>query len=664
MANQTTYPRIYQFALLTKTWRSLLALGLIGMGGVAIDTIHGQLQAPINLASFVEGSSFFTLLIAGLSFALARQINGWIRFLAVVLSCAPFLYIFIDNPPFPRDFVPGLAVGAMQCVAGLFYLTTTLTGRLTLHATHFDYRFALRTLSVRYEDVLASFKPEGLLSEVTLGLRLKTGRSVVISTFGNRDDFLLDWLDSFPNEEQQAKERGWDNWQANPAFPRVYQNSLLTKIALAVGAITVGAFGVACICIPEAILVKGDVWFAAASLAPLIMVLVVLAEPRFDNVLKTVWSSGYLALLPILFFTVPGGAVQGLPAASLPFLRAFGSLCGLHGLFLLVANLRCRLVLHEDRLDYRGFLTTRTVADADIVETFDPKAGAPFCISLQLKSGKVQRIINFGRVDPAFEEWISGFANREIEASDRELERMKGDGRLGDSADQRMTAYRRDLKWLSWLWWPRIALYGWAICFPYPYDICMYAMLAAPVLVVLIIISQRWRWSMHTDNSVYPLGLGFNLAAGAAAALGLRGFLDYNMIDWLAPFAWSAGIAFALMLLVCWIEGRFPWKALAGAYVLYFCYAWGGLLFLNEWLDPHEPKMEPVAVTAFDNDSKYPTVTVQRADGETLQYKGRIAPKGKIGDVVCLYSGSGALGWGWYEGSKCPAKKPAVPSGR
>lgn len=660
MANQTTYPRIYQFSLLTKAWRSLVALGLVTAGGVLIVAGHGQFRLPANLADFVEGASFFALLFAGLFFACIRQVNGWIRLLVSAASCAPMPFLFEHNPPFLRDFAPGLAAGSMLCAIGLFYLLTALNGRLTLHPAHLEYRFALRTLNVRYADILAGFRPHWLMSEMTLGLRLKTGKPVTISTFGRRDDSLIDWLGSFPNEEQQTGEREWDNWQANPVFPRVYQNSPIRKIGLTAGALALSAFGAACMGIPQGVLVTGDVWFMAAVLAPMVMVLVLLAEPRFSAVLKTAWALGYLVLLPALFIAAPSGTIMGMPTAAIPFLRAFGGLCGLHGLFLLVANLRCHLVLHKDRLEYRGFLTARTIAYADIIETFNPRTGSPFCISLSLNSGKTQRVINFGRFDPAFDEWINGFTNREATASVRERVRMEGDNRLGTNPDERMNAYRRDLKWLNWLWWPRIVLYGWAICFPRPYEICMYTMMAAPVVVVLFVALQRWRWSMHTDNSIYPLGLGVNLAAGAAAALGLRGMLDYNMIDWLAPVVWSACAALVLMLLVCWIEDRFPWKTLVGAYVVYFCYAWGGLLFLNASIDRHTPKVEPASVTAFDKDSKYPTVTLRRADGKIFNYKGRIARNGKIGDTLCLYSGSGALGWGWYEGGKCPVNKPAA----
>ena len=660
MARQTTYPRIYGFPPATKAWRSLLALFLFASGGALIDALHGQFPIPANLASLVEGASFFTLLFGGMFFAFTRQINGWIRLLVLLATCAPLPLIFVHNPPFPRDFTPGLAVGAMLCAIGLFYLLTTLNGRLTLHATHLEYRFALRTVSVRYGDILATFKPEAVMSEATVGLRLQTGKPVIISTFGQQDKSLFEWLDSFPNEEQQRQETAWDNWQTHPVYPRLYQNRPWAKIGLMIGALTLGAFSVACICLPASVLAKGDLWFFAALLAPMIMLLVVMMEPRFGDALKSVLAVAYLAFLPALFLNMPSGAIQGMPMASMPFLRALGGLCGLHSLFLLVANLRSRLVLHEDRLEYRGFLTTRTIAYADIIETFAPGTGSPFYIGLRLKNDKAHRIIRFGRSDPAFVEWLNRFPNREARESDQERVRMEGDSRLGTNPDERMMAYHRDLKWLNWLWWPRIALYGWAICFPRPYGICMYAMLAAPVLVLAIIVSQRWRWSMHTDNSVYPLGLGVNLAAGAAGALGLRGFLDYNMIDWPVPLAWSAGAALVLMLLVCWIEGRFPWKTLAGAYVAYLCYAWGGLLFLNAWLDTQRPKVEPVIVTAVDNDSKYPTVTIRRADGKTLTYKGRLARNGKIGDTVCLYSRSGALGWGWYDSDKCPAKTPAT----
>ncbi len=662
MTPQPIYPRTYEYGPLKKAMQALLYLGTSGLGVAEIALSRGLVPAPARLETFVGLFVLLALSYSALYFCLVPRVSLWTRGTFVLAVCGLW-YAVIDLGAvfiqFPKGFWAIQAASLMLCGACLYFLAGALRGRLILHAGLLDIRGALSSRSVRYADILDVSRPSITSDQHLVTLKLRDGKSLAIGVFGHADSTFVHWLDSLPDSKRDGWAHQWRTWRANPVYPRIYLQGRVAKTVLSLLSLLVCGCGVAFVLVGLDLAPEIDRPWTLVAVGLLPLSFVVMAEPRWGVVTKTilVLADWRIFVAHMTAYTAPLGP-KGAPPPNFPWIEsAVGAVFFVQGLVFLVTTLRSRLVLHADRIDYRSFLTTRTVRDADIARTFD-YWNSPFSsVGLELKTGRPVRIVNVGRFDPAFSDWLNSSPNKEIDDKARARQQLLANSDLGTNPTERMNAFRRDVRRLNvWSWIGRIAaVWGWIL--PYPYSICISVLIGLPIVAVLMVLGARSRWSMHTDNGSYPLGIGAELAMAPCLVLALRAFVDDHVFDWIVPAMYGVGAALGLMGLVCLIERRFRWQALATGFLVYVCYAWGGLMTFNVMLDTGPRKAVPVKVLKFERGDKYSSLTVSRPDegphGKSIDIP---FPRhtARAGDTVCLIVHQGALGWSWYYDSPCP----------
>lgn len=661
MTDQPTYPQTYQYRVLKKAMLAMMYLAFCGLGLAAVALIRGMIPAPDRFGALAEMSAVFALAISAIYVCITPQVRLWLRVVFSLTALGLLVAFFYPNPDLdhlPRNFWVIEAAGPLLIGVNLYFLTRALRGKLVLYADRLDFRSAFFSRRVVYADVVDSYIPDLRSDQNLIVLKLRDGTSLAVGTFGHWDAVIDGWIGDLPDEKEAARRRQWDDLVANPVFPRVYQQGAVAKTIVSLLSLGLCGVGVACLAVSRGLFPELQSLCDWAAISLLIMIVFIWIEPRYGSASKAILS---LACFGVF---LAGINVYNTHLAKAPLTQydqwvepAIGSLFLGLGLFWLIAALRTRLVLYDERIEYRGFLTTRTVHDADIVQTFEYESSF-HSIGLKLKSGKSVRIVNFGDYDAAFNAWITTFPNREREEKGRQLQRRVANPAFGGNEAESVRTYNTDFNRLKWLEWPIKLIAIWGMVYPFPYQICMAILMTLPVLAFVMVIASRKKWSMHF-NDMQNIGVGELVALGPAAILGLRGFVDNHTIDWITPLEWGAAVGLGLMAFVFAIERRFTWSTMASVSVIYFCYAWGSLLYVNGQFSPDEHEAVAVTVLAVDNDSKMPQLTVtrwgDRHDGNQVRVGHRLAANVHKGDTVCVYIYPGALGWTFYDVGRCPS---------
>ncbi len=319
-------------------------------------------------------------------------------------------------------------------------------------------------------------------------------------------------------------------------------------------------------------------------------------------------------------------------------------------------TLRGRLILHENRLEYRAFFTSRTVRRDEIRRTSRLRQTyGLWGLTLELSYGRKTRISDFGRMDQIFARWFDAFPNAEAEAEAAAADALLANSAFGGDEDTRRAAIVRDAGWITWLGRLGWAAGVWGFVYPHPYSICLFTLLALPAAAFVLVLLSRGRWTL-AEASEGRLSLA-GMAALPAMMVGLRELLDDGLVDWRVG-ALAGGIAgLVLFLPVLAVERRLKpgvWLVVVAACLLY---GWGGLLFLNRHFDTAPGKVYPVRVLDKSTDKEADPLTVTtwatRPSGNEIRVDHVFARKVKLGDTICVFAYPGALRIPWYQYDVC-----------
>lgn len=99
-------------------------------------------------------------------------------------------------------------------------LISAWRGKLVLFADRIEYTGVFATRVVYGRDIRETREAERRVTRFEVTLVCKDGRKIKISDFGQMDEALAEWIDSFPNAEDMAEAAAAVLLLANPAFGR------------------------------------------------------------------------------------------------------------------------------------------------------------------------------------------------------------------------------------------------------------------------------------------------------------------------------------------------------------------------------------------------------------------------------------------------------------
>lgn len=673
MVNQTAYPRVYQFSPLKKLQLAVGHLMVCALGFFTAATSYGLIAHTGLLGGVTLMFTLLTLFWCTGYLSLMPRVALWIRIvfgLAVIGLWAATGILANDLSHIPKGlWVPELA-GLLLVSVNLFFLLRSLRGRLVLHADRLDCRGIFFSRTMCYSEIVDSSVASGPIWQNLLRLDLRDGTRLDIGTFVRPDEVFRAWVDGLPNKRLQAKQRQWEDQQANPAFPRVYRQGRLGRAVVSLLALMVCALGCAILAMAGDLVADPGLNLLLRQMdevpifALMAFVLIALNEPRLGIPVRIILALVFSGL-SYAYSSISSPHMLPIPPSDLGWVKpTIGAVFLAAGPFYIYLTHRTQLTLYADRVEYRGILATRTIRNSEIADTFgflDTFFGS---ICLRLNNGRSVRIVKPGPFDAPFSDWINSFPNRDREAEDRNREAWErkrqdflANSPFGNAPEGRVYNFRAHTQALKWLWVPALLISAVGI-YGRPYPLCVFAVMAMPVVAVIMVALSHSRWVLHNDKTVYRVGIGAQMAVAPSIVLALRTFFDVRVFDWTVPAVCSVAAALGMILVVCLIERRYRWPVLLSALPIYMCYAWGSLMFLNVMLDTSRHEVFPVKVLKVeantDNLVKTLTRPAGQPGGETLAVYLLVRPW-RQGDTVCLAVHKGALSWSWYHPIRCPA---------
>ena len=380
---------------------------------------------------------------------------------------------------------------------------------------------------------------------------------------------------------------------------------------------------------------------------------------QYSPLMKGVWSSAFagLATLGVVGIVMAAAWVPHAPW----MMQIGGAGLALLGLYGLASVFRYRLVLYADRFEYHGVFTSRTVRFDEIVRTFHPvQQYGHFNISLRLSNGRSVRISDFGRMDAVLEDWLNSLPNEEVAEANAKRERLLANPTFGATPEvrERAIAVHGRMIWVVNM--IAFGLCGWAWFRPTPYASCMYALMVAPMVAIVLCALSCRRWEVMGGGPSDRLDIS-GLAVFPSMLLFLRAILDIQLESWLPTLA-GAMVAGGAALALCIVaDGRFRPTPTMLAAVVCLIYGWGGSVLLNDLLDQARPKIFHVDVLDKHESSGKATsygLTLtawgMHPSGEDASVSSDLYQQVKAGDHVCVYLYPGRFGWPYYDADTCP----------
>jgi hypothetical protein len=258
--------------------------------------------------------------------------------------------------------------------------------------------------------------------------------------------------------------------------------------------------------------------------------------------------------------------------------------------------------------------------------------------------------------DPATEKWFEGLPDLDAQDYQAASDALQNDHRLGNTVVEREQRLQM-LKKIA----TRANLLGlvvgvWALFWPEPYEIPVFIAIAAVPTAIVLHFWSRGILSLAASR-IDPRPTVLGLLFVPALAVAIHGFANFNSLDAKPEFAWAAGFAIALSVLVFARDEAIQARKLSALFIaiaLSF-YAYGVIVELNAVFDQSTARVfsVPIAdkhVIEGKRTAYYIVLAAwgdQPADQETrVSYD--FYQSTYVGETVCVHLRSGLFGFRHY----------------
>jgi hypothetical protein len=322
--------------------------------------------------------------------------------------------------------------------------------------------------------------------------------------------------------------------------------------------------------------------------------------------------------------------------------------------YTVVALARSRTILHQDRIELIGIFRRSEVRRDGIVGY---RSGHGL-ITLCRRPGAGRDILVTDEVvmNPLWLAWLESLPNLDERDALNAQVTLEVDPRLGHTPSQRREALGVLGKWAGWLDTFGVALAGWTIFWPRPYEAALIVSGVTPVVTLLLLARWRGLLSLIDESRGPSLNTFWMLPM---LAVGIRGMNDVEMIDWHEPLMVAAGVAVVFAALVWWLDtrGRSFLGAIFPGFVA-LAWAWGVVVMVDVIPDLAPARRIPARVVDVSGKDNKLTVTLEALappherfeDFDLTKRQHRLA---KVGAQTCVVVYPGRLGWRYGHVGAC-----------
>jgi hypothetical protein len=280
----------------------------------------------------------------------------------------------------------------------------------------------------------------------------------------------------------------------------------------------------------------------------------------------------------------------------------------------------------------------------------DSPRGKPLNIHAQLET------------DAHLQEWLAALPDCDRNEQQKSLDAylQEDDGLSPEEKYGRLARAHRVSKILGGF---AFALALWAVIYPHPYDLVVFALAFVPLGTRAIAAWGGAAYSLNPKHNDVRAQMVIPLVAPGGALM-LRAVLDLKLFDW-TDVLWATVAATAAFMLLAWFlvdSLRQERTSLLTLALLMLAYGYGGVAQANRLLDRSEPEVFEAQV-----------LNKRVSNGKTTSYYLKLSPWGpraesaeedvdrdfhdraRLGDTVCVYLWAGGLKLRRYEVWECPS---------
>jgi len=260
--------------------------------------------------------------------------------------------------------------------------------------------------------------------------------------------------------------------------------------------------------------------------------------------------------------------------------------------------------------------------------------------------------------NPGIADWANSLPFLDLQEALAAEAKLETDPRLGSSLETRRENLGRLRSVARILSYIAIGIVLWAFTFPRPYPLVIGLLVALPVIAMGLAL---WKRGLFTLVPVERIQVSASLALlviTPSIVLGLRGFLDIQMFDWMQPLT----IAVPVTLLVGCLVGVADTNLRNLVMVLFFAPilfagSWGGLVLGNAILGTEPALLVPVEVidTGYGDRPSVTIVLPPKYGGrqKTVSVPLATARGADAGESLCMLLHPGRFGWRYVHAVRC-----------
>ncbi len=274
------------------------------------------------------------------------------------------------------------------------------------------------------------------------------------------------------------------------------------------------------------------------------------------------------------------------------------------------------LSLYPDRIEVSWLLSTRQLHQYEVSGYRIINHGWSFYeIILEPNSSLVKpvKISSILKRDDILDEWLDRFPDLDRLEADEVIAELAEDPELGADPEERLSRIDFARRVAFWLNIFVLAIVLWVLFYPRPYVVAVTVATVLPWIAIVLVGVWPHLYRLDAKNEHgRPLLMAQFLLPGIALAL--RGFLDYELLDWRLPVAIGAfsGLVFAVIAAIADRRTPLTTGAVALLLLLTFPYGYGATMVLNGILDRGTPQFFPTRVQGkFVSGGEHTTYTVK-----------------------------------------------------